>query len=256
MFTRREFCKALIIALGFAGISTISANKASAFGDRNHFHFAQLKYKGGNWNPYRTGPEELLKKLKRETSVEPALKRVYLESTDKNLFLYPFLFVTGREEFDPWPEEGVLQLRKYLNYGGFMLVDDAGTQEGHGFDKSFRREVQRIFPNQQLKKLSKDHVVYQTFYLVRSVGGKKMVKPYLEGIDVGDLTPLIYSQNDLGGAWEKDNLGKWVYQVQPGGELQRDWAFRLGINIFMYAVTVNYKKDQIHIPFIMQRKGA
>lgn len=256
MMSRRSFCRALFACLNLVTVSSLIPKAAGAFGDRNLFHFAQLKYKGGNWNPYRTATEELLKKLKRETSIEPAPNRVYLDSTDKELFRYPFLYVTGRQEFDPWPEEGILQLRKYLTYGGLMLADDAAAEEGHGFDKSFRREIQRIFPNKAPKRLSKDHVIYQSFYLIRSVAGRKMVKPYLEGIDMGDLTPLIYSQNDMGGAWEKDSLGNWLYPVSPGGEMQRDWAFRLGINLIMYAVTVNYKKDQIHIPFIMQRKGA
>lgn len=256
MMSRRRFCRVLLASLNFLAMSSMSIRAAAAFGDRNLFHFAQLKYRGGNWNPYRTSAEELLNRLKRETSIEPAPKRVYLDSTDKDLFRYPFLYLTGREEFEPWPEEGILQLRKYLAYGGLMLADDAAAEEGHGFDKSLRREIQRIFPNRPLKRLSKDHVIYQSFYLIRSVAGRKMIKPYLEGIDIGDLTPLIYSQNDMGGAWEKDSMGNWIYPVYPGGELQRDWAFRLGINLCMYAVTVNYKKDQIHIPFIMQRKGA
>ena len=39
----------------------------------------------------------------------------------------------------------------------------------------------------------------------------------------------------------------------PGGEPQREMAYRAGVNIVMYALTGNYKADQVHIPAIMQR---
>ena len=77
--------------------------------------------------------------------------------------------------------------------------------------------------------------------------------PYLEGIDVGNNTPLIYCHNDLGGAWERDQLGSWVYPCTPGGEEQRRAAFHVGINVVLYAMTGNYKEDLIHAPFIRKR---
>ena len=41
----------------------------------------------------------------------------------------------------------------------------------------------------------------------------------------------------------------------PGGELQREMAFRFGINVVMYALTGNYKTDQVHVPALLQRLG-
>lgn len=82
-----------------------------------------------------------------------------------------------------------------------------------------------------------------------------MVSPYLEGINIEERTPVVYCQNDLGCAWEKDHLGNWVHQVKPGGDVQRLEAFKLGINIVLYAMTLNYKKDQIHIPFLKKKLG-
>jgi hypothetical protein len=41
----------------------------------------------------------------------------------------------------------------------------------------------------------------------------------------------------------------------PGGEAQRELAIRFGINLVMYALTGNYKTDQIHAPAILQRMG-
>lgn len=81
----------------------------------------------------------------------------------------------------------------------------------------------------------------------------KMVQPYLEGISLGSSTPIIYCQNNLGGAWERDQLGNWLNQCTPGGEEQRKDSFHLGINLILYAMTENYKEDLIHVPFIRRR---
>jgi len=41
----------------------------------------------------------------------------------------------------------------------------------------------------------------------------------------------------------------------PGGEGQRETAFRFGVNVVMYALTGNYKTDQVHAPALLQRLG-
>ena len=82
-----------------------------------------------------------------------------------------------------------------------------------------------------------------------------MVKPYLEGITIDIWTPVMYSQNDLSGAWSRDRYGKWVHECVPGSELQRKAAFKMGINIIVYCLTSDYKKDVIHHPFIRRRQN-
>ncbi|MDP2972992.1 MAG: DUF4159 domain-containing protein, partial [Deltaproteobacteria bacterium] len=95
--------------------------------------------------------------------------------------------------------------------------------------------------------------VYQSFYIISGVGGRQRVNTYLEGITIDTWTPVLYSQNDLSGAWARDRFGKWVNECVPGGELQRSAAFKLGINIIVYSLTSDYKKDVIHHPFIKRR---
>jgi len=41
----------------------------------------------------------------------------------------------------------------------------------------------------------------------------------------------------------------------PGGERQREMALRTGVNIVMYALTGNYKADQVHVPALLERLG-
>jgi len=43
--------------------------------------------------------------------------------------------------------------------------------------------------------------------------------------------------------------------VVPGGERQREMAFRTGVNIVMYALTGNYKTDLVHMPALLERLG-
>ena len=57
------------------------------------------------------------------------------------------------------------------------------------------------------------------------------------------------------GAWAVDGQGRPAYAVVPGGEHQREMAFRFGINLVIYALTGNYKTDVVHAPALLQRLG-
>jgi hypothetical protein len=196
-----------------------------------------------------------MREVRLRTSVETSDERHALTVQDPLLFSYPFLYMTGEQSFPPFSEQELLILRRYLLFGGMLLIDDARGNKGRDFDASARREVARLFPEQTLKILPPDHTVFRTFYLIRTVAGVRIVNPYLEGIQVGERTPLLYTQNGLGAAWERDYLGHWVSPCRPGGEAQRLEAFKLGVNCVLYALTVNYKQDLIHIPFIRKKLG-
>jgi hypothetical protein len=46
-----------------------------------------------------------------------------------------------------------------------------------------------------------------------------------------------------------------MFPVVPGGERQREMAYRFGVNLVMYTLTGNYKSDQVHVPAILERLG-
>ena len=85
------------------------------------------------------------------------------------------------------------------------------------------------------------------------MSGRKQVNSYLEGINIKGRTVLVYCANDLGGAWARDQLGQWAHDIIGGGSRQRQLAIRLGVNIAMYALTLDYKKDMVHLPIILER---
>ncbi len=223
--------------------------------ERPSFFFAQLVYgQDFSWNPYPTAARTLMEVLMARTSIPAATDRLDLRASDSKLFRNPFLYWTGTREFDPLPEADVERLRAFLEFGGFMLVDDASSAPGVGFDKAFSRELARLFPGESLARLPSDHTITQSYYLIDRAAGRTAEKAYLSGIERDDRTVLIYSSNDLGGAWAKDRSGNWKNPVKPGGSKQREQAFRLGINVIMYALCMNYKKDLIHTPFISKRR--
>jgi hypothetical protein len=252
MISRRIFIKA---ALSLIGQQIFFRPRISWAAPFPHFFFAQINYRGGEWDPNPFFPEAIIEELELRTSINAFKERRVITPLSPELFFCPFLYMAGRYEFDPFTAQEREILRRFLTYGGFLLAEDTVGAKGFGFDHAFRRELSEIFPDEKLKQLPPDHSVYQSFYLIQTHGGRQNISPYLEGISIGRWTPVIYCQNDLAGAWSRDRYGNWVHECVPGGESQRKAAFKMGINIIVYALTADYKKDLVHHPFIKGRKN-
>jgi hypothetical protein len=209
---------------------------------------------GGGWNVRPTALRRLLWEVGQRTSIEVDLEPKPVKPTDDALFRYPFLYWGGSGSFAPFSEDAVRRLRRHLTYGGTFLIDSADADPGGVFDTAVRRELGRILPRQPLAPVANDHVLFKTFYLVDHQAGRILRLPHLEGITIEKRYAVLYSQNDLGGAWARDAFGRWEHEVTPGGERQREMAFRLGINVMMYALCLDYKDDLVHLPFILKRR--
>ena len=66
---------------------------------------------------------------------------------------------------------------------------------------------------------------------------------------------MLLGSHDWAAAWARDGAGRYRFPVVPGGERQREMAFRFGVNLVMYAMTGNYKADAVHLPSILERLG-
>ena len=231
-----------------AGVATLAfGDVVWAMGPTDAFAVAQLEY-DGNWNPRPSALRRLLLEVEKRSSILVSNKAPAVRAGTPDLFEHPFIVLAGDRSFDPFREEEILQLRQYLQAGGFMLVDSAeGVQDGP-FMQSVRRELDRIFPSTKLGTVPKDHVLYKSFYLIDRPVGRVLVSDTNQGIFD------VVSHNDLLGAWARDNFGNWEYECTPGGERQREFALRMGINLVMYALCINYKADQVHVPFILRRR--
>jgi hypothetical protein len=209
---------------------------------------------GGRWNPRPAALKRLGWELARRTSIETTPAAVPVRLDAPGLHRTPLLYLAGDGPLPPLTEAERAPLRRHLQYGGLLLVDSADGSDGAGFDASVRAELARLLPASPLRPVPQQHVLYKAFYLLDRQGGRVAVKPWLEAQVIDGRLAVIYSQNDLGGAWARSELGEWEYPCTPGGEAQRETAFRLGVNLVMYALCTDYKDDAVHLPFILKRR--
>jgi hypothetical protein len=236
------------------------ARRAGAIGPGAQFRFGELTLGGAPPRP--TALSRLGWELEVRTSVDVAREVAMPVSLgSEKLFETPFLYLAGDKRF-PLPGAKELEsLRRFLTFGGFLLVDSAEGRAGGDFDAQVRQLAAELFPQQGapsasggFQPLPDDHVIFKSFYLITSVAGRVAVTHDLEAVIHDGRAVIVYSQNDLGGAWAKDNFGNFQFPCYPGGETQREHAFRLGINLAMYALCLDYKTDQVHVPFILKRR--
>jgi len=241
------FAAVFVLAGGLA-----LGRRAAALGPSSLLDLAAIVYDGGNYAPHPTANRRLAWEIRKRTSVETRLEPSELRLRDRRLFRHPLLVLAGDREFPAWPQDDVARLRRYLVLGGFLLVDDA-QDGGDGFDQSVRRELGRAFPDETLAPIPRTHVLYHSFYLVGRPVGRREGPADLLGIERDGRLLVVYSRHDLGGAWARDDFGNWERTVEPGGEAQRETAFRLGVNVALYALCLSYKDDPVHLPFLQSR---
>jgi hypothetical protein len=245
-FTRRQL---LIQSTGLAALSPLLAGAAGP----SDLIVGQLKT-NGEWNPRPNGIRRLLWEVAQRTSIEVTLDPAVVAPDDPALFRYPFVYWSGSGAQSAFSDDAVKRMRRHLTYGGTLLIDSADADPGGLFDSAVRRELKRILPREEIRTIENEHVIYKTFFLVDSQAGRTIRVAHLEGVTIEKRLAVIYCQNDLSGAWSRDAFGRWEYEVTPGGERQREMAFRLGINLVMYAMCLDYKEDLVHVPFIMKRR--
>ncbi len=101
----------------------------------------------------------------------------------------------------------------------------------------------------------------KAFYLLdafpgRSDQGQLWVESQSDqGTSADGVTSIIIGSNDYAAAWATDADGVALLPVSPGDERQREFAYRAGINVVIYALTGNYKSDQVHVPALLERLG-
>jgi len=150
------------------------------------------------------------------------------------------------------------RLNRFMKSGGTILFD---TRDGDGNSGAARnlQDMARFLDLPPLVVVPSDHVITKSYYLLRDLpgrytGGRVWIER--EGGRVNDgVSSVIVGAHDWASAWAVDESRKPIYPVVPGGERQRELAYRFGINLIMYALTGNYKGDQVHLPAIMERLG-
>jgi hypothetical protein len=235
----------------FAGPPWQSIVRAAT--DRSAFRFARLSLPGLA-DPRPSALRRLAWEVVRRTSVVTESDPVDIRPADPTLFRHPFLVLSGDRGFALPPDGELAKVRRFLTYGGFLLIDSAEGRAGGAFDESVRKLLAQLLPGELPARIADDHVLWKSFYVLSGAPGRILAAPYIEGVERDRRLAVVYTQNDLGGAWARDGYGRWEHEVIPGGDLQREDAFRLGVNLVMYALCLDYKTEQAHIDYILRTR--
>tara|TARA_Y100001968_G_scaffold144395_1_gene131873 strand:+ start:1146 stop:1772 length:627 start_codon:yes stop_codon:yes gene_type:complete len=195
----------------------------------------------------------LLDDVEENSSVRLTMADGSIRLEDPRLFRMPFVVLSGASAFAPLSDAALANLRLFLRDGGFLFIDDASGRDSSDFDRCVRRDLKRALPGSPLVPIGRDHAVYRSFFLLGAVSGRVMIRPHLEGVWQGDITPVLYSRNDLFGALWRSPGGGYALDVVPGRERQRGQALRLAINVVLFALTGNYKRDAVHVRALLER---
>lgn len=246
---RRALLVGLVGGLG----SLLLGRRAWSLGPTSRLRLARVSVAGQRVG--RPGAERrLVWELLKRTSVTAELDSLELQLDDPRLFEHPMAVWGSEQGHAPLSAGATAALGRYLRFGGTLLADSCGGEPGEAFDAALRRTLARALPQHPLRPLGNDHTVYRSFYLLDRPYGRLLQRSYVEGVVVDGRTAVVYSQNDLLGALARDPLGAWQLPVLPGGEWQRERTIRLGVNVLMYALCLDYKRDQVHVETLMRRR--
>ena len=183
---------------------------------------------GGDWYANPSSLPNLLEAVRRRTGLRVATQEKVVTLADDDLWSVPYIYMTGHGNV-AWSESDLATLRAYLRQGGFLHADD-----NYGMDPSFRREVARLFPGDELVEVPIDHPIYRLVYdFPKGIPkihehDKKPAQGF--GIFLDGRLVLFYSyQTDLGDGWEDP-------EVHRDPAERREAALRMGVNLFAYAV--------------------
>ena len=194
------------------------------------FSIARIHYSGGgDWYSNASSLPNLLNYVKSNTPMSVYDDEVRIKLTDENLNQYPYMYLNGHGNIKLSNKE-VIALRSSLLNGGFLHADD-----NYGMDKSFRREMKKVFPSKGFISLPDDHPIFKSYFDIP--GGLPKIHEHdnkpaqaLALFEKERMIVLYTYESDLGDGWEDSNVHKNPWPI-------REAALKMGVNIIYYALT-------------------
>jgi len=211
----------LLIYIVFTGFS---------FGQTDAFRIARLKYSGGgDWYNDQSAEVNLLRFVAEHTSIKTKPEYLFADLNSDEIFSYPFLFLTGHGNI-VFSEQEVQRLRTYLESGGFLYVDD-----DYGLDAAFRREIKKVFPENDLVELPFSFGLYHSPFDFPNGPPKThehdSKPPQGFGIFIEKRLAVYYT-------YESNPSDGWVdSEVHHDTEKTREEALKFGTNIIVWALS-------------------
>ncbi len=224
----------------------------------------------------KAGLDSLSLFLAQRTALEPG-DAMGVDPARDELSFFPLLYWPVSVSAAKPSRAALDRIDAYMKRGGTVVFDtrdaiDAppgpgGEMQGPGMVAL--RSILASLDVPELEPLPRDHVLNKTFFLLRDFPGRfTNGQLWVEAqpldnedepgrpVRAGDgVSSIMITSNDLAGAWATRPDGQPMLPLVPGEPRQREFAFRAGVNIIMYALTGNYKADQVHIPALLERLG-
>ena len=218
----------------------------------------------------RAGLHGLSVLVGRRTALEPG-DPMGVDISRDELALFPLIYWAVDPSVPQPNAEAMARIDAYMRRGGTILFDTRDQVLTTGANGPGMAALQRILANLDIPALEPvpaDHVLTKAFYLLQDFpgrydGGSLWTEATTRDAEETNrparnsdgVSSILITSNDLAAAWAIDDRGRPLLPVVPGGDRQREMAYRVGINLVMYTLTGNYKADQVHIPALLERLG-
>jgi uncharacterized protein DUF4159/aerotolerance regulator-like protein len=260
---RRRGATALVALAVLAGAPAHAQNDSYSAEATSELHLAFVRTGIADVDQEsRAGLTGLSDVLNHRTAID-ASSPMAVDLERDELIFFPLLYWPVVEGQQLPSAKAIERVNRYLATGGTILFDTRDQGERTAFSgASTQARLRRLVVGLNVPPLvpvPPDHVLTKSFYLMqefpgRWTGGTLWIEPVEDQVNDG-VASVIVGGNDWAAAWATDQRGQPLYPVVPGGEPQREQAYRFGVNLVMYALTGNYKTDQVHVPAILERLG-
>ena len=255
---------AIILAAILFGFSTPAyAQDAGDLKYADGFYLGFIKSSNTGLNAQtRAGLEALKDALTRRTSAEPDGVAALDAETDE-LSFFPILYWAVDASDKPLSNQALRNIQNYLDQGGTILFDtreDVSSSDPTQGGANARALAQMIggLNVPALSPIKDDHVLSRSFYLLEVFPGRyNNGTIWVEGKSANGrdgVSSVIIGSHDWARAWQAYGAQNRGRNYRSGGSTrQRELSIRFGVNMVMYALTGNYKADQIHVKHILER---
>jgi len=171
--------------------------------------------------------DHFLVRAERDSAISTSRRFHAVKLASDDIYEFPLLIMTGEGPFRLSDEERE-SLRRYISRGGFLLAS-AGCSSSE-WDRSFRREMAIVFPDNELESIDAKHPVLHTVYDIDELSSRHGGPQPLVGVSIGGRLGVIYSQDGL-----NDTAHTTGCCCCGGSELEN--AIEINVNILAYALT-------------------
>lgn len=247
-------CLALLAAFGFAPPGRAAEADAFAMEAALSTRLAYVRTGDAAVDAKSKAGLAALSRLLAERSTAALAEPMAVSVETDPVLFFPLLYWPVTAGQAPPSAKAAEKLNDYMRRGGLIVFDAADGAEAALPALTAGLAVPPLAP------VDEEHVLTRSFYLLKELPGRAAGAPvWVAAADAtgtnDGVSPVVVGAADWAGAWAADERGRPLHAVAPGGERQRELAYRFGVNLVMYALTGNYKADQVHLPAIMERLG-